>query len=153
MIASVFASCLCRETFRGVRNDRRLRGTYVFCVPLSGCGVGGSFLVTSCAFFRILRRKFIVKFEQFSKEMTKLTVTTSVVDSTAILFLTLQTIPLLLPHVVLSARVLNVHFGPPRRVPPKPPPSRRGNQPFTVLARSTSTKTLLPSIFLPSACL
>lgn len=32
-------------------------------------------------------------------------------------------------------------------------PNRRGSQPFTVLARSTSTKTLLPSIFLPSACL
>jgi len=43
--------------------------------------------------------------------------------------------------------------GPPLRVPPKPPPSLRGSQPFTVLARSTSTNTLRPSIFLPSACL
>lgn len=32
-------------------------------------------------------------------------------------------------------------------------PKRRGSHPLTVLARSTSTKTLLPSIFLPSACL
>ena len=42
---------------------------------------------------------------------------------------------------------------PPRRVPPRPPPKRRGNHPFTVRARSTSTNTRLPSIFLPSACL
>ena len=32
-------------------------------------------------------------------------------------------------------------------------PSLRGSQPFTVLPLSTSTKTLRPSIFLPSACL
>ena len=32
-------------------------------------------------------------------------------------------------------------------------PSRRGLQPFTVRPLSTSTSTLLPSIFLPSACL
>lgn len=32
-------------------------------------------------------------------------------------------------------------------------PSRRGLQPFTVRPLSTSTRTLLPSIFLPSACL
>lgn len=43
--------------------------------------------------------------------------------------------------------------GPPRRVPPNPPPSRRDSQPLTVRARSTSTKTRLPSIFLPSPCL
>ena len=32
-------------------------------------------------------------------------------------------------------------------------PSLRGSQPLTVLPLSTSTKTLRPSIFLPSACL
>ena len=32
-------------------------------------------------------------------------------------------------------------------------PSRRGNQPLTVLPRSTSTRTRRPSIFFPSACL
>ena len=32
-------------------------------------------------------------------------------------------------------------------------PKLRGSHPFTVLARSTSTKTRRPSIFLPSACL
>jgi len=55
----------------------------------------------------------------------------------------------------LSSRpeCLMLTSGPPLRVPPKPPPSLRGSQPFTVLARSTSTNTLRPSIFLPSACL
>lgn len=42
---------------------------------------------------------------------------------------------------------------PPTLVVPSPPPSRRGRQFGTVLPRSTSTSTLLPSIFLPSACL
>lgn len=32
-------------------------------------------------------------------------------------------------------------------------PNRRGSHPLTVRALSTSTNTLLPSIFLPSACL
>ena len=40
-----------------------------------------------------------------------------------------------------------------RREFPSPPPRRRGRQPFTVRPRSTSTNTLLPSIFLPSAYL
>lgn len=43
--------------------------------------------------------------------------------------------------------------GPPLRVPPRPPPSRRGSQPLTVRPRSTSTRTRRESIFLPSACL
>ena len=43
--------------------------------------------------------------------------------------------------------------GPPLRVPPRPPPNLLGSHPLTVLALSTSTSTLRPSIFLPSACL
>lgn len=43
--------------------------------------------------------------------------------------------------------------GPPLRVPPRPPPSRRGSHPFTVRPRSTSTRTRRESIFFPSACL
>merc|ERR1719154_958727 len=42
---------------------------------------------------------------------------------------------------------------PPFLVPPRPPPSLRGSHPLTVRPLSTSTKTLRPSIFLPSAFL
>lgn len=41
----------------------------------------------------------------------------------------------------------------PTLVVPSPPPSLRGRQLGTVLPRSTSTSTLLLSIFFPSACL